>query len=169
MVGKGRALALRDQRPRDRVEAALCGGPSILSTAPSSAPACARGHLPPGEGFTGGRRPPLRRVTFVLFCRGRCPHRPESPPCQRADPPYQGEMSSRDKRGREVARSAGGILTKDIFGIPQSRPRKVHSTWDAQARASLAAVPCSSSPQQSLRLCRGPHIRRCQPPFTRGP
>ena len=32
------------------------------------------------------------------------------------------------------------------MGPPLHRPRKVHSTRDAQAWASLAAFPCSSSP-----------------------
>ena len=61
-------------------------------------------------------------------------------------------------RGKGVALALRNVLPTVCRarrpGAP--RPRKVHSTRDAQARASLAAFPCSSSPQQSLRLCRGP-------------
>ena len=58
-----------------------------------------------------------------------------------------------------------------------TRPRKVHSTRDAQAWASLAAFPCSSSPQHDhyVGSCWGPHLvwdvrcARHKAPLAKGP
>ena len=49
--------------------------------------------------------------TNDTLCRGRCPHRPASPPCQKG----------------EEHKVAGGFIRKGkCDGIPQSRPRKLH-------------------------------------------
>ena len=55
--------------------------------------------------------------------------------------------------------SPRGRLGGRIISAP-TRPRKVHSTRDAQAWASLAAFPCSSSPQHDhyVGSCWGPRL-----------
>ena len=100
------------------------------------------------------------RWAFVgaLFGLGRALRAPQSPPCQRADPPYQGEMSRRDKGGREEGHEvAGGVLTKAIFGIPSlvlakstplGTPRRGHPSLRFLAR------PLPTKPA-SLGFCGG--------------
>ena len=91
----------------------------------------------------------------------RCAHR-KAPLAKGSIPPIRGKCPAGTKGVGRRATKWRGILTEAIFGIPQSRPRKVHSTRDAQAWASLAAFPCSSSPHKtrSAGLLWGPHLVR---------
>ena len=73
-------------------------------------------------------------------------------------------------RGKGVALALRNVLPTVCRARRPSapRPHKLRITRHG-INAMARSLRCSSSPQQSLRLCRGPHIRRCQPPFTRGP
>ena len=122
------------------------------------------------------------------------PHRALSPPCVGRDDPARlvvasstsfisagtakihslhcsssPQQSLRLCRGPHIRRrQPPHVAARGRMISAPTRPHKLRITRHG-INAMARSLRCSSSPQQSLRLCRGPHIRRCQPPFTRGP